>query len=176
LGGYYNYVCLGSCCSAIIGGSYNVIDNSDMSVIIGGDGGNLTNRDNTILMNATTNFRQTVELAMSETLTTSTYSVNFNDGSIKYLSSVSTDFQVDFTNLPTLENTTITYTLILNQGATPYMITDLTINGGGTETIKWANGTTPEGNADQVDIIGLMFIYGGTASLVQVLGQIGTFA
>jgi hypothetical protein len=153
-----------------------VIDNSDMSVIIGGDGGNLTNRDNTILMNATTNFRQTVELAMSETLTTSTYSVNFNDGSIKYLSSVSTDFQVDFTNLPTLENTTITYTLILNQGATPYMITDLTINGGGAETIKWANGSEPSGNANQVDIVGLMFVYGATASLAHVLGQMGTFA
>ncbi len=56
------------------------------------------------------------------------------------------------------------------------MITDLTINGGGAETIKWANGSEPTGNADQVDIIGLMFIYDGTATLAQVLGQVGTFA
>jgi hypothetical protein len=127
-------------------------------------------------MNATTNFRQTVEIAITDTLSASPYSVNFNDGAIKYLSSLSIDFQVDFTNVPTLANTTITYTLILNQGATPYMITDLTINGGGAETIKWANGSEPTGNADQVDIIGLMFIYDGTATLAQVLGQVGTFA
>jgi hypothetical protein len=115
-------------------------------------------------------------MAMSDTLSASPYSVDFRTGAIKYLSSLSVDFQVDFTNVPTLANTTITYTLILNQGATPYMITDLTINGGGTETIKWANGSSPEGNANQVDIIGLMFIYNDSATLVQVLGQVGTFA
>ena len=70
----------------------------------------------------------------------------------------------------------MTYTLILNQGATPYMITGLTINGGGAETIKWANATEPTGNANQVDIIGLMFIVNNGGTVVQVLGQMGTFA
>ena len=175
-GGYCNYICNSSCYSSIIGGSYNLINSSNRSVIIGGDGGNLTNRDNTILMNGTTNFRQTIEVALTGTVSGSSYSINFNEGGIKYLDEISNDFQVNFTEFPTVPNSTVTYTLILNQGATPYMITDLTINGGGVETIKWANGATPEGNADQVDIVGLMFVFNGSGTLSQVLGQMGTFA
>ena len=169
-------ICDYSYTSTIIGGACNCICNSCCSTIIGGYCGVLDGVDNTILLNSTTKFKETVEMAMSDTLSTSPYSVDFRTGAIKYLSSLSIDFQVDFTNVPTLANTTITYTLILNQGATPYMLTDLTINGDGTETIKWANGSAPEGNADQVDIIGLMFIYNDSATLVQVLGQVGTFA
>ena len=56
------------------------------------------------------------------------------------------------------------------------MVTDVTVNGGGAETIKWANATEPEGNADQIDIVGLMFIFGGGGTMSQVLGQMGTFA
>jgi hypothetical protein len=88
---------------------------------------------------------------------------------------LSTDFVVDFTNVPLIANTTMTYTLILNQGSTSYMITGLTINGD-SQTIKWANGTEPTGNASQVDIIGLMFIVDAHGAIVQVLGQMGTFS
>ena len=80
-----------------------------------------------------------------------------------------------FVFVPTIPNTTITYTLIINQGATPYMVTGVTVNTV-SQTIKWANATEPEGNASQVDIIGLMFIFNGSGSLSQVLGQMGTFA
>ena len=110
------------------------------------------------------------------TVSSTPYSINFMEGAIKYINSVSTDFQVDFTNIPVIANTTVTYTLIINQGATPYMVTDVTVNGGSAETIKWANATEPEGNADQIDIVGLMFIFGGGGTMSQVLGQMGTFA
>jgi hypothetical protein len=56
------------------------------------------------------------------------------------------------------------------------MITDLTINGGSTVTIKWNGGNVPSGTADQVDTIGLMFVYNNSGALSQVLGQAGTFA
>ena len=55
------------------------------------------------------------------------------------------------------------------------MITGVTINGGPTLTIKWYNGNTPSGTANQVDTIGLMFVYDSSGSLSQVLGQAGTF-
>jgi hypothetical protein len=87
----------------------------------------------------------------------------------------STDFQVDFTNVPSIPDTTITYTLIINQDVTPYMVTDLTVNTV-SQTIKWANATEPEGNPSQIDIVGLMFVFGGTGSIIQTLGQMGTFA
>jgi hypothetical protein len=145
------------------------------SVILGGQNLSVCGRDNTVFLNATTNFRQTVEVSGSGTVSTSPFSIDFTEGAIKYISGASVDFQVDFTNVPTIANTTITYTLILNQGETPYMITGLTINGGGPETIKWANGTEPSGNADQLDIVGLMFIIDENGTIVHIVGQMGTF-
>ena len=45
-----------------------------------------------------------------------------------------------------------------------------------TETIKWNGGNVPSGTANQVDTIGLMFVYNNSGVLSQVLGQVGTFA
>jgi hypothetical protein len=145
------------------------------SVILGGQNLNVCGRDNTVFLNATTNFRQTVEISGSSNVSGPTFSIDFRDGAIKYIGSASTDFQVDFTNVPSIPDTTITYTLIINQDVTPYMVTDVTVNTV-SQTIKWANATLPSGNASQVDIVGLMFIFGATGSIVQTLGQMGTFA
>jgi hypothetical protein len=195
IGGYSNEMCCDSCNSTIIGGCNNEINcfscnttiiggcNNYMccscnSVILGGQNLSICDRDNTVFLNATTMLKQTVESSFETTVSTATFSVSFLEGSIKYLSSLSNDFQVDFTNFPdpSYANSVITYTLILNQGATPYMITDLTINGGGAVTIKWNGGNVPSGTANQVDTIGLMFVYDNAGTLSQVLGQAGTFA
>ena len=176
IGGYSNDVTCNSCDSSIIGGRDNSMCCSCNSVILGGHDLSVCNRNNTVFLNGTTNFKQTIEVSVEDSVASTPKSIDFNTGAVKYLSSLSTDFQVDFTNIPTIANTTITYTLILNQGATPHMITGLTINAGSLETIKWANATEPEGNADQVDIVGLMFIFGTSGTLSQVLGQMGTFA
>jgi hypothetical protein len=192
IGGYSNDICCESCHSIIIGGCDNRISccsiNSSIiggvdncmccscnSVILGGQGLDVCGRDNTVFLNATTNFKQTIEASETVDISGATYSINFLEGSIKYINSTSTDFQVDFTNVPAILNTTITYTLIINQGATPYMVTGVTVNTT-AQTIKWANATEPEGNASQVDIVGLMFIFNGSGTLTQVLGQMGTFA
>ena len=147
------------------------------SVVLGGHDLDICNRSNSVFLNATTYLKQTVEASFEESVSSSNKTVSFLEGSIKYLSSLSNDFQVDFTNFPdpSFINSVITYTLILNQGATPYMITGVTINGGPTLTIKWYNGNTPSGTANQVDTIGLMFVYDSSGSLSQVLGQAGTF-
>ena len=164
--------------SSIIAGYCNRLCCSTNSVIIGGSYGFLCRQDNTVMLNGTTIMKQTVEKALEDSVIGSTHNINFTQGAIKYLSSLSSDFQVDFNNFPNpvLDNSVITYTLILAQGATPYMITGLTINGGSLETIKWSGGNTPTGNANQVDTIGLMFVYNNSGTLSQVLGQVGTFA
>jgi hypothetical protein len=148
---------------------------SSNSVILGGEDLSICGRDNTVFLNATTNFRQTIETSGSGTVSGSTFSINFTDGAIKYIGSASNDFQVDFVNVPSIPDTTITYTLIINQDVTPYMVTDVTVNTV-SQTIKWANATEPEGNPSQIDIVGLMFVFGGTGSIIQTLGQMGTFA
>jgi hypothetical protein len=192
IGGYSNDICCESCHSTIIGGCDNRIEccstnssiiggcNNTMccscnSVILGGGDLSICDRDNTVFLNATTNFRQTIETSGSGTVSGSTFSINFTDGAIKYIGSASNDFQVDFVNVPSIPDTTITYTLIINQDVTPYMVTDVTVNTV-SQTIKWANATEPEGNPSQIDIVGLMFVFGGTGSIIQTLGQMGTFA
>jgi hypothetical protein len=175
LGGYDNRICCCSSNSTIIGGCYNYMCCSSNSVIIGGTAASLYERDNTILLNGTTNFKQTIEASETVDISATPYSIDFMEGAIKYINSTNTDFEVDFINVPAIPNTTITYTLIINQGATPYMVTGVTVNTV-SQTIKWANATEPEGNADQVDIVGLMFIFNGSGILTQVLGQMGTFA
>jgi hypothetical protein len=145
------------------------------SVILGGQDLSVCDRDNSVFLNATTYLKQTVELS-EEITATSSVTANFLDGNIKYLSSLSSDFRVDFTNFPdpSYDNSVINYTLILNQGATSSMINALTVNGV-TSSIKWYNGTQSV-SANQVNKIGLMFVYNGTGTLSQVLGQVGKFS
>jgi hypothetical protein len=147
------------------------------SVILGGQGLDVCDRDNSVFLNATTYLKQTVETSFETTVSAATFSVSFLDGSIKYLSSLSNDFQVDFINFPdpSYTNSVINYTLILNQGATSYMINGLTINGTSSLPIKWYNGTQ-SGTINQVDKVGLTFIYNNAGTLSQVLGQVETFA
>jgi hypothetical protein len=175
IGGYSNDICCDTCNSVIIGGCNNVMYCSDNSVILGGYDLNICGRDNSVFLNATTYLKQTVEKS-EEITATSSVTANFLDGNIKYLSSLSDNFQVDFINFPdpTYSNSVINYTLILNQGATSSMINGLTVNGV-TASIKWYNGTQ-SGTANQVDKIGLMFVYNGSGTLSQVLGQVETFA
>jgi hypothetical protein len=88
---------------------------------------------------------------------------------------MTTNFEVDFYNVPQINNTTLTYTLILSQGSTAYMLNAVKVNGTSV-TIKWANGNIPSGNANQVDMIGLLAVINNTGNVAHVLGQAGTFA
>ena len=66
-------------------------------------------------------------------------------------------------------------TLIVDQGATPYGVANIQINGGGTQTIKWAGGTGPNtGTASNTDVMSFSLIsLNGTAW--RVLGQISNY-
>jgi hypothetical protein len=159
-----------------MGGCCNTLSSSNNSVIIGGHSLSVSNQNDFVYLNATTNFRQTVEVTDTNAgISSPTFSISFNDGSVKYINTVTNDFAVSFTDVPLIPNTTMTYTLIINQNGDPYMITGLEINSS-SYTIKWSNGVTPVGNANQVDIIGLMIIVDSTGTIVQLLGQLGTFA
>jgi len=115
-----------------------------------------------------------IQKALGVTISTSPYEIDFNEGNTKYLNSLGTNFQVDFINIPTIPDTIIKYTLLLNQGLTPYMITDLTINGGITQSIKWFGG--PTANSICVDVISLSFIFGNNGALQHVLAKSETFS
>lgn len=175
ISGYYDGGAYFYCNSSIIGGYCNCIHNSHNSVILGGCCETLSGRDNTILLNGTTQLQETVEKSMDDVLDTTPFTINFTEGGVRYFSSVSvsTDFVISFTNVPVVANTTLTYTIILNDSS--YTISSVNINND-PFTIKWAGGTEPSPNPGQVDIIGLMFIVNGSGNIANVLGQSGTFA
>ena len=105
--------------------------------------------------------------------TASTVVYDFTTGSNWYHSSATTNYIANFINVPITNNRAITTSIVINQGATPYIPTVLQINSV-SQTIKWAGGTA-SGTANQVDIVGFTFIRDGAGNWAQVLGQINTF-
>jgi hypothetical protein len=65
-------------------------------------------------------------------------------------------------------------TVIVDQGATPYGISNIQINGGSVQTIRWAGGTTNVGTASNTDVMSFSLInLDGTN--YRILGQISNY-
>ncbi len=92
--------------------------------------------------------------------------------SIFYMSSPSGNVTASFTNVPTATNRVHTPTVILSQSATGRIVSAVQIGSIG-QTILWANGITPTGNANKQDVFGFSLIRSG--SIWTVLGQMSTF-
>jgi hypothetical protein len=124
-------------------------------------------------LNGLTVLQEVVEVINSTPAATASVVIyDFSTGSKWYHSSATTNYTANFINVPTDNNRAITTTIIIDQGATPYIPHVLQI-GGTPSTIKWSGGTA-SGTANQVDIVGFTFIRSGN-SWAQVLGQINTF-
>ena len=81
------------------------------------------------------------------------------------------------TSLNTVMSTGETTTVVFrtNQGATPYYMTALTIDGN-AQTVKWQGGTAPTaGNASSVDVYSFAITKTGSATFT-VLGSLSKFA
>jgi hypothetical protein len=77
--------------------------------------------------------------------------VSWLNGAIYNVSSMSTNINVNLTNVPTTNNRTTTATFLLNQGGTAYIISSLQI-AGATQTIRWPAATQPTGTALRTEI------------------------
>lgn len=118
-------------------------------------------------------FQQTQEVFQSKTGATGSVTHDFSTGSTFYHSSVSANFQAAITNLPTTSGRISILSLVIVQGATPYICNGVTINGGSALTIKWAGGASPTGSANKTDVMVLsIFNNSGTYN---VLGQLSSY-
>jgi hypothetical protein len=99
---------------------------------------------------------------------------NFVNGSTFY-ATLTANVTVNFTNVVATAGRVTGATLIVDQGATPYSVANLQINGGGIQTIKWAGGTgINTGTASNTDIMSFSLIsLDGTSW--RVLGQIANY-
>lgn len=132
-----------------VGGSINVggtgINNT---VISGSSTGTFTSLGTTGLLTVA----EASDVITAKSAATGTVTHDFNEGRNWIHSSISGNFTVNFTNVPTTDNQEIILTLYLNQGNTGYYASACQI-GGVAQTIKWAGyGTAPIPQANRLDV------------------------
>ena len=98
---------------------------------------------------------------------------NFNNGAIFYVTSITANSTASFTNVNALVGSVTATTLIIDQGATAYRISNIQINGV-NQTIKWVSATPHTGTASNTDIVSFSLIHLG-GGVYRVLGQSSSY-
>jgi hypothetical protein len=99
--------------------------------------------------------------------------LNLVDGSTFY-ANLSSNVTANFTNVAGTLGTAVGITVIVDQGNVAYGISNIQVNGGSVQTIKWAGGTTNVGTASNTDIISFSLLnLDGTN--YRILGQINNY-
>jgi hypothetical protein len=97
---------------------------------------------------------------------------DWSTGAIWYVTSMTANFTINLTNLPTTANKSYSVIFTLVQGATPYYISALQI-AGVAQTIKWPGASAPTATASRVETETFTLMYTGSAWTV--LGQLTSF-
>ena len=97
---------------------------------------------------------------------------NCNDGHLFYHTTPAGDITANFTNLGLAQEYATNLTVIINQGATPYEITAIQIEGS-AQTINWQGGSAPTGNANGIDSFSFTVLNDGGSYVV--MGQMVDF-
>jgi len=129
--------------------------------------------DNTV---QTTAFNGT-EKIQTKTGATGVVTHDCSTGTVFYHTSVSSNFTANITNLVTMVDgvgRAGSVTLVIAQGATPYICNAVQINGA-AQTILWqGSASAPTGNANKTDIITFSIMQTGLSSYI-VFGQLVSF-
>jgi hypothetical protein len=104
-----------------------------------------------LTVNGQTNQQQIIETLNIKSTTVGTITHDFNTGAIWYHSSLTGNFTCALTNVPTTQNKTAVVSLFLNQGATPFYCSTLTVNGSAVP-IRWPNSALPVPTASKIDL------------------------
>jgi hypothetical protein len=115
-----------------------------------------------LTMGSTSTLRQVTEILNAKTGATGVVAHDFTTGAVFYHSSIAANFTCNLTNVPTTDSRTIAVTLILDQGATPYMCTAFQI-GGVAQTLKWQGGPLASGTASKTDFVTFSLVRTGAA-------------
>ena len=97
---------------------------------------------------------------------------NWSTGDVWYVTSLTANFTINLTTLPTTQNKSYLVDFMLVQGATPYYISALQI-AGAAQTIKWSGGSAPTPTANRVERETFTLLYTGSAWTV--MGQLTSF-
>ena len=113
---------------------------------------------NSLTVNGTMSFQQTTEKVNASSISSNIMTCDYTTGAIYYQSTnPSANFTVNFTNVPTVNNKAITFTIFVTQGATGYIPSAVQIDES-AQTIKWAQATQPTPTANKIDIFSFTLI------------------
>ena len=85
----------------------------------------------------------------------------------------SSAFTANFINIPASGTKSQTFSLVLNQGSTGYMMSAVQV-AGTSATISWVGGSAPAGTSNKVDLINVTIIY-SAGIVVKVLASVATY-
>ena len=116
----------------------------------------------TLTVNGPISVQQIQEAVTTITGPTSPRTIDWSTGSIYHVSSMTTNFTINITNLPTTANKVYVVTFFLIQGSTPYFINALQIAGSST-TINWVGGSAPTATANRREVQAFTLVFVGSA-------------
>lgn len=119
----------------------------------------------TLTVSGTTTFNELAETFATKTGATGTVAHDFTESNSWYHSSISANFTVNLTNLPTTDARTYTITLYLIQGSTGRYASAFQI-GGVAQSIKWAGYSLPVPGQNSIDVQTFTLIRTGGAWVV----------
>jgi hypothetical protein len=102
------------------------------------------------------------ETVGTKTAATGTVVHDYSTSNLFYHSSISANFTANFTNVPTTNDRSNSVSLILVQGATPYICSAVQIDGI-AQTVKWLNGSQPTGTANRTEVQSFSFVRTGSS-------------
>ena len=82
-------------------------------------------------------------------------------------------FTANFINIPASGNKTVTFTLILLQSATGFMMAAVQVAGAG-QAISWVGGSAPSATANKTDVVNVTIVY-SSGSISRVLASVATY-
>jgi collagen type VII alpha len=129
-------------------------------------------RTSSIIVGGTTTVQQIQEVVSTYTNPTGTVTFNWTNGSIFFVSAMTTSFTANISNLPTTAQRSYVTTFILRQGATPYYTSSVQINGTSNQ-VFWVNASAPAPTANRTEVESLTHYYNGTSWIT--LGQLTSF-
>ena len=98
---------------------------------------------------------------------------NFNLGAVFYVTSLTANVTASFSNVNALTNKVTATTVIIEQGATAYKISNIQINGV-NQTVRWIGAASHYGTPNNTDIVSFSFIHLGSSNF-RVLGQFSSY-
>jgi hypothetical protein len=116
--------------------------------------------------------QQVIETLNLKSATTGLVTHDFTTGAIWYHSSMLANFSVALTNVPTTANRSAVVSLVLNQGASPFYASGLTVNGAAVP-IRWPNAVAPTPIANRTEVESITLFYIGNSW--NAIGQFTSF-